>query len=47
MFDVAVVNAHEVYETKISASQCKAQVHRLDNAGGEVIPCRGILLWRQ
>lgn len=45
MFDVAVVSAHEVYETEISASQCKVQVHHLDNAGGKFIPRRGILLW--
>lgn len=45
MFDGAVVDPHKAYESEISALQCKAQVHHLDNAGGEVIPCRGILLW--
>jgi len=47
MFDIAVVDAHKVYESEISASQCKAQVHHVDNAAGEVTPCRGLLLWQQ
>lgn len=43
--DVAVVNGPRVCETEISASQCKAQVYCLGNAGAEFIPCKWILWW--
>lgn len=45
IFDVTVVDANRVYETEISVSQYKVQLHSLDNADGEVIPSKGILLW--
>lgn len=42
---MTVVDANRVYETEISVSQYKVQLHSLDNAGGEVTPSKGILLW--